>query len=66
MLVDHTNSGANGIRRRVKNHRFSVNNNFAFIRSVQAVQLPHQGAFAGAIFAKQCMHFTGLNIKADF
>ena len=65
MLVDHADAGADGIGRRVKDVRLAVDQDFALIRAVQAVQLAHQGAFAGAIFAQQGMHLAGVDVKAD-
>ena len=45
--------------------RLAVDDDLAFVRLVQAVELPHQGALAGAVFAQQGMHFPGVHVEAD-
>ncbi len=41
----------------------SVQQDFAFVRMIQAIQDFHQRAFARAIFAQQGMNLTRLHIK---
>ncbi len=65
MLVDHADAGADSIGRRVEHLRLAVDQNLAFIRLIQAVQLPHQRAFAGAILAQQGVHLAGIHVQAD-
>ena len=65
MLVDHANPGPDGIRRRTKRLQLAIDGDAACIRLVEAVELAHQGTFAGSIFPKQCMHFAGAHIEAN-
>jgi hypothetical protein len=65
VLVDHPDPGSNGIRWRVEYIRLSIDDDFAFIRFIQAIKLAHQGAFSRAVLAQERHNLTRIDIQAD-
>ena len=65
MLVDHADAGPDGIGRRMEGMRLAVDDDLAFVRLVQAVELAHQRALAGAILAQQGVHLAGVHVEAN-
>ena len=63
MLVNHAQTGVNGIARRVEMDPLPIDGDRAFFRFVHAGQHVHQGAFARAVFAEQGMHFALAQVK---
>ena len=64
-LIDDADAAFRGQMRCEAFVFFSVQNNGSFIRCVGAAQHLHQCGFAGTVFAKQHVDFTGLHIKVD-
>ena len=63
MLVNHAQTGVNGIARRVEMDPLPIDGDRAFFRLVHAGQHVHQGAFARAVFAEQSMHLALAQIE---
>src|SRR5690349_15439435 len=61
----HSNAKSNRVIWRMDRCSFSVDNDFAFVRSMQPINEIHQGAFACAILSKQGMDFTFTKIEID-
>ena len=51
MLMDHANSGSNGILGRIENYPLSKNANLPGFRTIKPHQRIHKGTLASAIFA---------------
>ncbi len=63
--MDHPNAGIDCILWRVHLQRVAVEQNFAFIGRIQAIQDFHECAFSGPIFSEQTMYFTLPHRKRD-
>ena len=63
MLMDHADSGLDGICRRAKLPGLAVEANLTLVRLIQAIQLAHEGAFAGPVLAQQGVNFARLHVK---
>ena len=65
VLVNHANSAGDGIRGIGDLDRFSIEQDFAFIRAGQSVENIHERRLARAVFAKQGVDLPGLHIQID-
>ncbi len=65
VLVDHPDACPDCIRRGTKDELPAVDEDLPFVRLVQAVELPHQGALSRAVLPEQGVHFPRLDVEAD-
>ena len=62
-LIDGRDTGFLRVNGSFKGDRVAIERDFACIRPVDAGNQLDQGRFAGAIFAQERVHFTGLNVE---
>ena len=65
MLVDHADIVRQRVRRGVKRHRLAVEQDFARVRLVHAVEDFHQRRFARAVFAEQRVNLARFHVEID-
>jgi hypothetical protein len=65
MLMNHADSHTYRIGGGAEHVRRSIDNNFALVGFVHAVELPHEGALSRTIFAEERMDFAGPNVETD-
>ncbi len=65
LLMDHADPGSDRILRRAEANRLTVDAQFAGIGFEMPVEQPHQGRFAGAVFADNAVHLTGPDNQID-
>jgi len=65
MLMHHPDALAHGVQRRFDFDRLTVDQDFAFVGWIEAVQNFHQRRFARAVFAKERVNLAGVHIEMD-
>jgi hypothetical protein len=65
VLMDHADARPDGICGRAEGMGDAVDEDFPLVGLVQAVELPHERALTGTVFAEQGVHLAGGNLEAD-
>ena len=65
MLMNHTYPGGDRLCRRTKIDLSTINDDLSCIRLTDASKHVHESGFAGAVFAKKSVHFSGAQIEIN-
>jgi hypothetical protein len=65
VLMHHSDAGGDGVIGGVNVNGFSIDDDLAFVRTMQAIDQIHQCTFARSVFSEQGMDLAFAQIKVD-